>query len=115
MKKLRKKRQKKQKKEYNPICGYCVTYAAANDEQRSAGGIRECTQIDSPVEFNTKACDNFKFIKIFYCDRDGQRLYVDVCISRQDKRVCKNCSQGKLISGIKEKYNEQIGTEETDN
>jgi len=70
---------------YKKLCGYCIQYKICK----------------SPTGFNMIACDDFKMVDIFHCDKNGQRIYVEVCIARRDNRNCsRKCVQGKLISEI---------------
>ena len=83
----KKKRKTRAKKLiYKKLCGYCTQYKCKDT-----------------IEFNTEACDDFEMVNIFHCNKNGQRIYVAVCISRRDKNCgnmncSKKCLQGKLIS-----------------
>lgn len=81
---VKKKRKYKKKIKPTPICGYCKKYKCKDG-----------------IEFGTTTCKDFKLVDIFLCEADGNRLHVEVCISRQVKGKCpKKCRQGKLIKFI---------------
>jgi len=83
----KKKRKPRTKKViYKKLCGYCIQYKIC---KTSKG-------------FDAVACDDFKMVDIFHCDKNGQRLYIEACIARRDGGNCsKRCVQGKLITEIK--------------
>jgi len=100
----KKKRKPRAKKIiYTPICGYCMEYDTTPDYRRKMGGIRECLIIGKKeVDFNTKACEDFKLVNIFYCNVNGQRIYIDVCVNRlQNKKCLSKCKQGKFLTELK--------------
>jgi hypothetical protein len=88
-------------------CRYCIHYFEGElnkteDERGYKKLSRTCPVISEEVTQDTKSCKEFTKVKIFYCDKDDNRLYMSVCVSRQNKnrRGCIKCKQGKIIRKI---------------
>lgn len=93
-----------EKRNKRVVCLFCVHFRMATKIPETKE--RDCKVIRNVVKPLTVACNSFKMVETFWCDKIMNRFDVVICINRQEKRLgrhCKpTCKQGMFIAACKQ-------------
>jgi hypothetical protein len=82
------------------------------------GSVRFCKHIGEEGrdilgdEERGSSCEHFQMSRYFWCDRNQQRISIDICTDRRTHAIieCKRCKYAALIDEVKRRENGQIDT-----